>query len=101
MDDVAEKVREGRGKKIGMYCHLQEFTLRRNILSRDNSPWVSCVFACLTSEGSECLYSQLCFPGYLYIIQKKYCPPLKQRISLLTVLQGTYSENSRQAFYLL
>lgn len=34
-DDLAEKMREGGGKKIEMYCGLPEFTLRKKILLAD------------------------------------------------------------------
>lgn len=65
MDDVSEKVREGQGKKIGMYCHLQEFTLRRNILLRDNSPW-SLVFLhvlqvkAVSAFVFNCVFQDIC-----------------------------------------
>lgn len=43
------------GKKIEMHCHLQELTLRRNILLGDNSIGSLVFFACLKSRESECL----------------------------------------------
>lgn len=32
MDNLAQQVRGGGGKKIEMHCNLQELTLRRNML---------------------------------------------------------------------
>lgn len=94
------------GKKIKVYRHLQEFILRINILLGDNSPWVSCVFACLTSRGSESLYSQLCFQGYMYST-----PSEEKNIVVLLSKRQVYLqfckvhvvapswENSMHAFY--
>lgn len=66
-DDLAEKVREGRVRKLRytVFCK----NLRKNILLGDGSLWFSSVFANLKSRGSECLCAQLCFQGYLYNIQ--------------------------------
>lgn len=52
MDSLAQKVREGEGKKIEMYCHLQELTLRWNMLLGDNSTGSLVFFACLKNRVS-------------------------------------------------
>lgn len=59
IDVLAKKVKEEEERRL-RYSAFARIHFKRE-LSGDDSPWVSCAFARLTSRGSECLCSQRCF----------------------------------------
>lgn len=75
MDDIAEEMREEEGKKIEIYCHLQEFILRRTFYW-ETILQGSLVFLHVLQVEAVSVYTQMCFQGCMYSIQ-----PQKTKIS--------------------